>query len=400
MDPELGKGLRSVGSGNRLHSKRGAAAEWNANSWQLGVWGSEQQWDAQIESGGARITEGESTSPELDLARADALGVRSGGVFAGCVQRHIAVQAAVVHQDYAEPVETDFGPRENASTISGLAARVAAERMTFVGEIASDDGRGQAANAALSIGDDRIRATGYTSFYNDQFFNPGGVAWGGFAAAPGNQMRTGTRFMVQAPYGRLSLHAYVQRNNVTTDDGNLGHPRAFTEVNHEMPLGSRTTLVSLVSRAQREEFADGRAHEVALDRLRVTLDERGEIPLRIRAEWRTAAESIRRDHKSGSYLAVTVTPQVARYSFTAQATGFSFEDELVATSIYEHTIGDEFPLISLTGTGARGMLAVARNFGALRTALKAAYQHRDLRGDVARELEFAVAVTYRQATTR
>lgn len=393
---ELGRGLVSRAGSNRLQGFRGGAVEWSKGDWRVAALSSNQLLDAALAADGARITEGSSSTAELSQARADQLTLTSHGFSGGFRKQTWRVECLGLRHDFSSAVKNEFldGSLQRVD-VYGLAASLDWQTIRAVGEGAISGGDGRAWNAVLSSGNARLGASSYVSYANASYYSPGGSAWGAFGGTAGNQERVGMRGMLGSAVGHFYVHGYEERRVAASADLELSNPRETIEFSHRAELGKQLTSEILAARTWRGDVIEGRAEDVQLDRLRCTLRSQGELQLKVRGEWRAALRSGGRDHAQGSYLLVEVAPHLHAWQFGTQVVGFSFENDDVATAIYERTLGDEFPLAALSGTGARSMALIARDFGFVRAGIKGAYFHRDLHGGVRRSAELAIALVYR-----
>jgi hypothetical protein len=405
LGPGQTRGLDLRPSSNRRLVLRGAATEIRRGPLDVMLVGNWSRRDAAIgDSVAARLTEGESAAgEELAAAREGQVEERLVGASAQLNSRTVLAGAAGYTARFDPPLAPDAsdalpGLRGSDLQVGSVFVSAGGARLNLTSEFAASNPGGVAHQTAVSCRGQRVGLALYHVRADEDFFSPRSVQWDGFGTAAQNAEVTGVRIQAIWPRHTLAAALSTSRTPFRTATSPLTKGASSLETHWRAALSAQSELHLRLTRRWNEDASENAAApEVTTDAARAELrlgDD--QQTFRVRFELRSAHRDRDADRKLGSLLFVQGTQRTRWLEVTARLTVYHLENSDVAMQVYELPLRGEYPLVTLSGSGGRATLVLARDWPGFRTAAKVAHGRRSAADGDHDELTFGLEFTYRR----
>ena len=406
-DARLGKakGLSLRPATDRRAVFRGVAIQSLRAPLEVTLLGSWNRLDGAITDGQAdELTEGQSSSDELDPARRDQIEERLYGVSisGGAHWWHAGAQGYQAHFSPAfhPSVSDPYIPQFGGSVLRTGSVCMTAERagLSATAEAARSNPGGGAYQAAVSAKIGRSGLTLYHIYADADFYSPHGKLWAGSGEEAANRQCTGIRVFSAWERHSLALSASAQQTPFRTSTAPLGTEVSDVEARWTSSFAAPVEIEVLGARSERDETSNAQpARRMLTERGRFEARWQAHEEFRIRYEVRSSHYEGETAHQLGTLLFVQMQTSLMETRITARVTFFGLEDEGgTPMAVFESSMPGAYPLVSLSGAGRRFALTLARSWNHVTASAKVSQMVHRANGQELSAAELAVGLTYEQ----
>jgi hypothetical protein len=399
------KGLALRPSSDRRSLFRGIALQETLAPLEVTVLGSWNRLDGAISDGQADwMTEGQSSSDDLDRARRDQIEERLYGV---SIQGRSTFwrTGAQGYQAHFSPAFQPFPSDPYIPKLTGellrtgsVFAAVEYSGINAIAEAAKSNPGGYAYQGAISARSGNAGLTLYHVHADADFYSPHSKVWGGFGETASNQQSTGIRVSSMWKLHTLTVSASEHQTPFRTSTAPLGSAANELEARWTSSIAAPIELELLGTRTERDETSNLLpARKLNTKRGRIEARWRAHEEFRIRFEVRTTRYEGESSHQLSTLLFLHASTRLYETNVTGRLTFFGLEDEAIGpVQVFENSLPGAYPLVPLTGAGRRVAVTLSHAWNHISTNAKVSHTMREGKGEEVLSVELAVGLSYRQ----